>query len=128
MATRKTTTSTKVSTTKTAAKAKPTTVVPKAIKTEVPATTMAAKAAKAPKTPKAPKAKKVKLVRDSFTMPSSDYALLANLKLKALESKLVLKKSELLRAGLHALSKLDSKQLGALVGTLAVVKTGRPKK
>ena len=77
---------------------------------------------------KVAKPKKVKLIRDSFTMPSFDYDLIAALKLKALGSKTVLKKSELLRAGLHALTKLDAKQLVALVATLAVVKTGRPKK
>lgn len=77
---------------------------------------------------KTPKPKKVKLIRDSFTMPSFDYDLIAALKLKALGSKTVLKKSELLRAGLHALAKLDTKQLVALVATLAIVKTGRPKK
>jgi hypothetical protein len=74
------------------------------------------------------KPKKVKLIRDSFTMPSFDYDLIDALKIKALNGKVVLKKSQLLRAGLLSLNKLDSKELIALVGTLAVVKTGRPKK
>ena len=74
------------------------------------------------------KPKKVKLIRDSFTMPSFDYALIEALKEKALSGKLAVKKSELLRAGLRALDKLDSAQLIALVSALAVVKTGRPKK
>jgi hypothetical protein len=77
--------------------------------------------------PKATKPIKVKLIRDSFTMPSYDYDLIATLKSRALDNKTVLKKSELLRAGLHALSKLEAQQLIALVSTLAVVKTGRPK-
>lgn len=74
------------------------------------------------------KPKKVKLIRDSFTMPSFDYDLIDALKEKALSGKSAVKKSELLRAGLRALDKLDSAQLITLVGTLAVVKTGRPKK
>jgi hypothetical protein len=100
-------------------------------KTKKPTTKVKA-AAPAPKvagaSAKVAKSKKVKLIRDSFTMPSFDYDLIAALKVKALNSKAMLKKSELLRAGLHALNKLDAKQLIALVGTLAVVKTGRPKK
>jgi hypothetical protein len=80
-----------------------------------------------PSPAKTAKPAKVKLIRDSFTMPSYDYDLIATLKSRALDSKAVLKKSELLRAGLHALSKLESKQLVALVSTLTVVKTGRPK-
>lgn len=74
------------------------------------------------------KPKKVKLIRDSFTMPSFDYDLIDALKEKALSGKSAVKKSELLRAGLRALDKLDSAQLITLVGTLAVIKTGRPKK
>jgi hypothetical protein len=74
------------------------------------------------------KPKKVKLIRDSFTMPAIDYDLIKALKLKALDSKTVIKKSELLRAGLHALNKLDTKELIDIVSTLAVLKTGRPKK
>lgn len=101
-----------------------------------PATSASAKPSKATTKPaakvmaqpaKAAKPIKVKLIRDSFTMPSSDYDLIATLKTRALDNKAVLKKSELLRAGLHALSKLEAKQLIALVSTLAVVKTGRPK-
>ena len=97
--------------------------------TQKPAAQKTAKAVVAAAAPaKATKPKKVKLIRDSFTMPSFDYDLIAALKLKALGSKTVLKKSELLRAGLHALARLDTKQLVVLVATLAVVKTGRPKK
>lgn len=96
--------------------------LPTKAKTVVPSTKVAAKSAKVVKP------KKVKLIRDSFTMPSFDYDLIEALKAKGLSSKIIIKKSELLRAGLHALSKLDSAQLIALVGTLAAVKTGRPKK
>jgi hypothetical protein len=71
---------------------------------------------------------KVRVVRDSFTMPQNDYALIASLKEKALSDGVHLKKSELLRAGLHSLSKLTATQLKKAVAGLEKIKTGRPKK
>lgn len=71
---------------------------------------------------------KVKVVRDSFTMPQSDYDMIAQLKQKALKSGVHVKKSELLRAGLQALSKLSAAQLQKAVSSLEKIKTGRPKK
>lgn len=72
--------------------------------------------------------KKDKVVRDSFTMPKSDYALITELKDKALDNSLHVKKSELLRAGLRMLAKLNTSQLKRAVADLEKVKTGRPKK
>lgn len=71
---------------------------------------------------------KVKVVRDSFTMPQSDYDMIAQLKQKTLKNGVHVKKSELLRAGLHALSKLSAAQLQKAVSGLEKIKTGRPKK
>ncbi len=71
---------------------------------------------------------KVKVVRDSFTMPQNDYALIAELKEKALSSGLHIKKSELLRAGLRLLSNSSAQQFKKLVSGLEKIKTGRPKK
>ncbi len=71
---------------------------------------------------------KVKVVRDSFTMPQTDYDLIAALKQKALQSGLHVKKSELLRASLQALSKLTGPQLKRALSSLEKIKTGRPKK
>lgn len=68
------------------------------------------------------------LVRDGFTMPESDFALIATLKARALEGRREAKKSELLRAGLHALAALDATALVAALAQLQPVKTGRPKK
>ena len=77
---------------------------------------------------KGPKAgKRDKPVRDSFTMPSADFALIGTLKERALVGKREAKKSELLRAGLHALAQLDSAALVAALDRLALVKVGRPK-
>jgi hypothetical protein len=83
--------------------------------------------ADAPKAPKAPKLHR-KPVRDSFTMPEADFALIATLKARALAGKRETKKSELLRAGLHALAGLDSAGLVAALARLEPVKIGRPKK
>lgn len=71
---------------------------------------------------------KVKVVRDSFTMPQSDYELIAELKQKALKAGLHVKKSELLRASLQAFSKLSTAQLKSAITGLEKIKTGRPKK
>jgi hypothetical protein len=71
---------------------------------------------------------KVKVVRDSFTMPQADYDLIAAIKEKALKAGLHVKKSELLRASLQALSKLTAAQLKRALSGLEKIKTGRPKK
>lgn len=71
---------------------------------------------------------KMKVVRDSFTMPQADYDIIAEIKQKALKAGLHVKKSELLRAGLQALSKLSVTQLKLTVASLEKIKTGRPKK
>ena len=71
---------------------------------------------------------KDKLVRDSFTMPRADFALIQQLKDRALGFKRATKKSELLRAGLQALAALSAGQLQAQLGKLATIKAGRPKK
>ncbi|MGJ7610268.1 MULTISPECIES: hypothetical protein [unclassified Variovorax] len=71
---------------------------------------------------------KAKLVRDSFTMPQQDFGLIAVLKDRALGFKRPAKKSELLRAGLHALQQLTDIQLRGALDSLAPLKAGRPKK
>ncbi|MGA8146442.1 MAG: hypothetical protein WB870_02565 [Gallionellaceae bacterium] len=71
---------------------------------------------------------KVKVVRDSFTMPQNDYAKIAELKQACLKAGMHVKKSELLRAGLHALGKLSSAQLKQTIAQVEQIKTGRPKK
>jgi hypothetical protein len=69
-----------------------------------------------------------KLVRDSFTMPEADFAVIALLKGRALGARRAAKKSELLRAGLRALAKLDAKSLVTALDQLETVKAGRPRK
>lgn len=91
-------------------------------KKTAPAAKSAAVALAAP-TPKAPK-----LVRDSFTMPQQDFALIATLKQRAIVLQRPVKKSELLRAGLQALQRLPDDALLASLQGLLPIKTGRPKK
>ena len=69
-----------------------------------------------------------KVVRDSFTMPQNDYARIAELKQVCLKAGVHVKKSELLRAGLHALGKLSAAQLKQAIAQMEQIKTGRPKK
>lgn len=70
-------------------------------------------------------AKKAKVVRDSFTMPEVDYGKLAALKTKCLAAGVSVKKSELLRIGLHLLETLPVARMKAAATALESVKTGR---
>lgn len=72
--------------------------------------------------------KRAKLVRDSFTMPQFDFDLIDALKARTLGLKRTTKKSELLRAGLHALAGLKDRPLLAALDSLQALKPGRPKK
>jgi hypothetical protein len=71
---------------------------------------------------------KLKLVRDSFTMPQQDFDLVAALKKRALQLGRPVKKSELLRAGLHALTRLDDSGFSGVLQGLVELKAGRPRK
>lgn len=71
---------------------------------------------------------KVPLVRDGFTMPAADFELIAAMKLRALKLMRPTKKSELLRAGLHALTALNDTRFCATLNALTPLKPGRPKK
>ena len=72
--------------------------------------------------------KKEKVVRDSFTMPKSEYEKIAALKQKCLDVGVSVKKSEVLRAGLLLLEGATSKRLLAAISAVEAVKTGRPSK
>ncbi len=70
--------------------------------------------------------KKPKLVRDSFTMPKQEYAAIETLKARALTAGVAVKKSELLRAGLMALSALPDAGFKQALAAVPTLKTGRP--
>lgn len=87
----------------------------------------AAKRASAPAKPVPEPKPKPKLVRDSFTMPKAEYAAIDQLKRRATLLQRPAKKSELLRAGIKALSALDDAALLAALQAVPTIKTGRPK-
>lgn len=74
------------------------------------------------------KAKKIKLVRDSFTMPDTEYAAIAALKKRCLTAGVAAKKSEILRAAVAGLAKLSDAKVVAAITVLPTIKTGRPAK
>ena len=80
------------------------------------------------KTAKPDKPRKPKLVRDSFTMPKPEYAVIGALKERAVRLGRPAKKSELLRAGVKALAAMPDAAFLASVRELPEVKTGRPAK
>ena len=74
------------------------------------------------------KPKKVKLVKDNFSIPAHEHALLVDLKKRAKKLGNEFKKSEFIRAGIAHLASLTD---AVLVNTLAKVervKVGRPSK
>jgi hypothetical protein len=84
-----------------------------------PAKSTRTKAASAP-------AARPHLVRDSFTMPEQEYAVLATVKQACLKAGFEVKKSELLRIGVALLGQLDTASLRAVLDSLPQLKTGRP--
>lgn len=70
--------------------------------------------------------KKVKLVRDSFSLPKSEYVTIDILKKRAMTLGISAKKSELLRAGLMWLSGASDSALKAALTAVPTLKTGRP--
>ena len=90
---------------------------------KVPA--LPAESAAAPMTPAAKT--KQKLVRDSFTIPKSEYGVLEGLKARAAQLTRPVKKGELLRAGIIALHKMTDKAFLAAIDDVPSLKTGRPK-
>jgi hypothetical protein len=81
-----------------------------------------APAAVRPDTPPA----RPRLVRDSFTMPEQEYAVLGAVKQACLKAGFEVKKSELLRIGVALLGQLDAASLRAVLDALPQLKTGRP--
>lgn len=70
---------------------------------------------------------KAKLVRDSFTMPEQEYAVLGQVKKACIKAGFEIKKSELLRIGVALISQMDMATLQHVLASLPQLKTGRPK-
>lgn len=111
-----------------AAKKTPTQAAAAAKRAPAKKAAQAAKPASTEKTGKPAKAKKVKLVRDSFTMPETEYAVIALLKKRCLKAGVSAKKSEILRAAVAGLAKLSDASVVAAIRRLEPIKTGRPAK
>lgn len=71
--------------------------------------------------------KKEKIVRDTFSIPIQDYVLISKCKEKALIDRLVVNKSEIIRAGLILLDKLAGKDFIEAIEAVKKIKTGRSK-
>ena len=102
--------------------------VPKA--TRAPARKRAASPPASPPPKPAPAAEgkpKQKLVRDSFTIPKNEYAVLAMLKQRGVGLGHPVKKSELLRAGIAALQAMPDEALILALRAVPSLKTGRPR-
>jgi len=69
---------------------------------------------------------KAKVIRDSFSFPEQDYLKISELKKACLAEGIHVKKSEILRAGLHLLTKLNFAELKQAVEQVEKVQTGRP--
>lgn len=67
-----------------------------------------------------------KVVRDNFSMPEEDYALIEEIRRRLIrDHALARNKSEVLRAGLIALAKMDGTQLTDAIERVQVLKPGR---
>jgi hypothetical protein len=74
------------------------------------------------------KAKKIKLIRDSFTMPETEYEVLGEVKKVCLKAGFEIKKSELLRIGVSLIRTIEPAGLKEILDALPLLKAGRPKK
>lgn len=72
------------------------------------------------------KAKKPKMIRDSFTIPKTEYLVIDALKERAGKLSRAAKKSELLRAGVKALAAMSDAAFLAALSAVPTIKTGRP--
>jgi hypothetical protein len=97
------------------------------VKTQVNAKAKVSKVEEKPKAKTTLKVKKPKLVRDSFTMPELEYAILGEVKKACLAAGIEVKKSQLLRIGVTLLNKLDLASLNKQIAALTPLKAGRPK-
>ena len=98
------------------------------VKSAKPVAAKVVKAVKEPKETKVAKKPKPKVVRDSFTMPQSEYQKITEIKEIGLKAGLQVKKSEVLRAGVIALCAMNEAQLKIALSSLDKIKTGRPNK
>jgi len=78
--------------------------------------------------PNKPQLKKPKLIRDSYAIPSDEYAKLQQLKERCLAKGQTVKKSELLRAGILKLAAMRDTELLKIIASIASSKIVVPPK
>ena len=100
----------------------------KPVKTTAPAPNKTAVKVGDKASKKKDKPEKVKVVRDSFTIPKTEYAQIAAMKKRAMGLGLEVKKSELIRAGLALLDGTADAAFRKALGNVPTLKTGRPGK
>lgn len=71
--------------------------------------------------------KKDNVIRDTFTLPKSDYDLIEKCRSKFLENKISITKSEIIRIGIILVSKLPNSDIDNVYKLIEKIKTGRPK-
>lgn len=72
------------------------------------------------------KARQDKVVRDGFSMPASEYAIMFEIQSRLLKVGVPATKSGILRAALQALNHLSNDDIVQLLTDLEPIKTGRP--
>lgn len=75
---------------------------------------------------KAPKSKVAKVVRDTFSMPEDDYALISEVIEQCLDVRAVVTRSQVVRAALRHFASFPTKQKVEAVITTNKLKAGRP--
>lgn len=78
-----------------------------------------------PPAPKSAVNPELEIIRDSFTMPKKDHALVDKTKDRMLGRRLVVTKVEVLRAGLRALDALPDEKIMEILNGLEKIKAGR---
>lgn len=67
------------------------------------------------------------VIRDTFSLPPTDYALLEQLRTRAISLGQVINKSEFVRAGLRALIDMPEPEFSQAIVKIEKIKLGRPK-
>ena len=100
----------------------------KPVKTTAPAPNKTAVKVSDKASKKKDKPEKVKVVRDSFTIPKTEFTQIAEMKKRAMALGVEVKKSELIRAGLQLMTGLQDAAFKKALAAVPTLKTGRPAK
>lgn len=74
-----------------------------------------------------PKEGSPRVVATTFTMPETDVAIVGEIRKRALKNATAVTKSEVVRAALQHLARLDDTELVKILSAVPKLKTGRPK-